>query len=154
MAVRNRNARTLIALPSDFVSGIDRASAVVLTHANITTLNATPFQLVPAPGPGKWNQLVGLAVFFDWTADYIPNAQNLRVETGAGSLLANNFLALLDPGEDFVIEIPPLPGNSYTVAGIVNRNFLLRNLSAEFGGGHAANRWYVRTVYRTWDLTF
>lgn len=118
-----------------------------LTNAQVLALRGTPITLVPAPGAGLFNELLGGHLFFDYTAAYTETDDDLAVKYTNGSGAAASATMpgeFLEATADAVQTIVPI-----TALAVANAALVLHNTGAEeFGGGNAANVLYFRVYYR------
>jgi hypothetical protein len=137
----------------DAVGGTVNKRRVVITDAEVKLLRATPKELVPAPGAGKFIEFVGMALFFDRTAVYTETADNLAVkyENGAGTTASEAIetTGFLDAASDAIMLVKPAASAVILTAAGVNKALVLHNTGdGEIGGGNAANELIAEISYR------
>ena len=143
--------------------GIIRISATVsLTQAQIIALNATPIQLVAAPGAGKAIVPLMIEFFHDYAVAAYTNAGGGHIvfEWGDGTdAVLINASRLTDASDANVIIVPDLldVAASGTAAGqafaaLANQNFRITKQTAELAAGDATNIAKIRIHYRVITL--
>lgn len=132
-----------------------RMAEVVIPTASVKVLNATPYELVPAPGAGKWLEFISVAVWLDF-ASIAYNAPNgaadlkVRYTDGAGALLSGSIetTGFISAGVDalrWAIAAGAAGGGGVTPA--VNATIVLHNVAAfEYAAGDSPLR--VQTLFR------
>ena len=137
-------------------TGVLKSASVTLTNAQMLALRATPITVVAAPGAGKWNQILGGYLVFDYTGAYTETADNmaLRYVDGSGAKASADIecTGFVDATADAITNIAPLAqlGTSpLTTAGVIsNAAIVIHNIGDdEFGGGNAANTVKVSVFY-------
>ena len=89
-------------------------ASVTIPYASVRTLNATPYELVAAPGSGKALILIGATVFMDYgSAGYdavgASDDLTLRYTNGSGGLLATvETVGFLDQTADQTRYVYPV----------------------------------------------
>jgi hypothetical protein len=129
----------------------------VLTDAQIKALRATPIELVPAQGTGKFIEFVSALLHFDvTTTGYTETADNLAIRqtNGAGALVSQAIetTGFLDQSSDKVTNALP----KIDQIGVVsNASLVLHNTGdGEVTGGNAANTLSVKVGYRVHTVSF
>mgnify|MGYP003490041633 FL=1 len=143
--------------------GGQQTATVTLTNAQMLALRATPITIIPAPGAGKWIQVLEGCLVFNYTAVYTESADNLalRYVDGSGAKASADIEAtgFVDATADAITNIAPLAQlgtSSLTTAGVISNALVcIHNIGdGEFGGGNAANtvKVIVDYIVRTTSL--
>lgn len=126
---------------------------VSITNAEMLALRATPKTLVAAPGAGYILELIKAWLFFDYTAAYTEDADNLAILWGAAGSAASATIeatGFVDATADTAIEVAPRTPAAIAKTALDNKALVLHNTGAEeYGGGNAANVIRARVAYRT-----
>ncbi len=129
---------------------------VTIATAAVKTLNATPVELVAAPGAGKAIIPIDMQFFLDFaTAAYdgIAAGEDLEVRytDGAGQLVATiEATGFMDAGADAFRH--SYPASAAATAPAANAALVLRMATGEIATGDSPLK--VRTRYRVVDLAF
>jgi hypothetical protein len=130
----------------------EETRTVVLTHAQILALRASPATLVPAAGPGTYIELVGAALLLQNTNAYTEVTYNLaiRQNNGTGVIVSQTIetTGWVDGvGTRVTNALPKID----TILLAANVPLVLHNTgAAEFGAGNAANTLAVQVRYRVY----
>lgn len=125
-----------------------------LNNTQVLSLDDTAITMVPAPGPGKYIDVIGVQLFFDYTATYT-GGSNLRLwytdrATGppaSAAITTSGFLTGVT--SDALVRVTGTPDNTTDLAGAVNVPVVLQAIAATaFGGGNASNTLRVIVHYR------
>lgn len=132
---------------------VEKTARVVLTNAQVLALRATPITLAPAPGAGKFLELVSAVLLFDRTAVYTETADNLAIKytdgSGQAASEAIESTGFLDAATDAIMPVKPVSSAVILKAACENAPLVLHNTGdGEFGGGNAANIVTALVVYR------
>ena len=144
-------------LPYPFqVAGVT-ASGVVsrttnLTNGQILAINTTPITVVPAPGGGKYVDVIGVFLYFDYTGAYTGGSA-LRLwytNRGTGPAASAEILAtfLTTGASDAGVRVQGTPDNTTDLDGALNAPVVLQAAGAAFGSGNASNTLRVVVNYR------
>lgn len=135
-----------------------QTATVTIATAAVKTLNATPVELVPAPGAGYANVLIGALAFLDYESvayDNIASGEDLAIKYTNGSGLqvaAFETTGFLDQTADQVRWVYP---TDYTTnAGqtiVANAALVAHMLSGEIATGNSPIK--IRCYYRVVPTT-
>ena len=144
------------ALPTPFsVAGITATGVVsqtpVLTNAQVLALGQTQVTVVTAPGQGKYIDVIGVALIFDYTAAYssVANAKLYygRREAGNAASAQITGSGFFDASADTIIRVAGVPDNTNppttNVAVVIGTT-----TGANMAGGNASNAIRVVVNYR------
>lgn len=143
----------------DLAEDLLRTSKVTLSSALIKTLRATPQVLVPAPGVGKYIELVSVRLrLIAGTNVLTESTANLAVKltNGSGAAVSQTVetTGFIDQAANTLTNGLPKIDAIATQAASVNAPLVLHNLGAAEYGGNAANdaQLEVLTTYRVRTL--
>lgn len=129
-----------------------QTDTVELTDTNIKALNATPIELVPAPGAGKYLEFIGATLILELTTqrDEASADGNMLIQykDASGDAVSVDIEAdaFIDAAADAITNAIPLKDVILTpVTKIVNQALVLWNDGAEFTGGSGTMT--VKTTY-------
>lgn len=150
------SADAVSGLPTPFQNAGVTATGVVsrtvtLGHGQIILLGTTPITGVPAPGPGKWIDVIGAQLFFDYTTAYAGGA-NLRLWYGttraipaSEAITVSGFLVSVTA--DHTVRVQGTPSNTPDIP--LNTAVMIGNINGvQFTSGNAANTLRVTIHYR------
>lgn len=137
------------------VNEIHETADTLIATAAVKTLNATPVELVAAPGSGKYLEFLGALLFIDYTsADYVAGAGEdlvIRYENASGQICSASVDgSVLAASADALVYIPPVSDPSASPAGFVvpdNKALVAHILTGEIATGDSPFK--IRTFYRT-----
>lgn len=133
-------------------------ASVTIPAASVKTLNATPYQLVAAPGSGKALILVGATLFMDYgSAGYdsvgASDDLTLRYTNGSGTLLATvETVGFLDQTSDQVRYVYPTTTAALTPAA--NAPIVAHLSTGEIYSAAGDSPVKVKVEYRVIDTTW
>ncbi len=128
-----------------------QTNSVIIPSDEVKTLNATPVELVPAPGANKAIQLIDAVLVLNWTADYT-GAHDLIIGLDGGTV---PVAANIDDGDfilksaDHIFVAQPLNQFEGSVASVEDKNLAI---TAEDGYGGDAGDDNVVTVTVTYRI--
>lgn len=151
-------------------SGVVRVGGAILNDAQIKALPTTPFEVVPAPGPGYFSLPLSANLHLEWVADYtnIDGSAFLFIDDAPGDQFITNLSeavssaslsGLLANGENSNAILPPLPlidtGALFGLSGFPDTDLLNQALrihvnngaSGNFTGGNVNNVLRVTVLY-------
>ena len=151
------NVNTSSLYPEPFRVGGLTASGVVskvvtLTNAQVLTLGSAPVTVLTAPGINKFLDVLGVVVFFDYTAAYTGGA-NLRLyysSRASGAAASESITAsglLVSVSADTIARVGGAASNSggdYVNTAVV----LATQTAVDFAAGDASNAVRVVINYR------
>ena len=126
-----------------------RYAEVTVTSAEILALNATPKDLVPAPGAGKVHEFIAAVLILDYeSAAYATNG-DLTINNETGTALSNTVLLanLLAKTADTMIQLQALDAANTGVPLAENEAIQLTCATGDPITGDSPLR--VKIVYRT-----
>lgn len=151
-------------IPEPFrVAGVTATGVVSrtvdLTNAQVLTLDNTAITIVPAPGASKLIDVIGVQLFFDYTAAYTGGSDlrlwytNRTTDPPASAVITTSgFLTAV--GSDALVRVTGTPDNTTDLARAVNEPVVLQAVTATvFAGGNAANTLRVVVHYRIVRVT-
>lgn len=127
---------------------------VDLTNAQVLTLDDTAITMVPAPGASKIVDVIGVALFLDYTAAYTGGSDlrlwyTNRVTGPAASGVINASGLLTAVTRDSLVRVTGTPDNTTDMGLALNTPVVLQAVAlTAFGGGNAANTLRVVVHYR------
>ncbi len=143
-------------LPVPFqASGFDVTGIVSkyvdLTNAQVIAANITPVTILPAPGNGKYYDVVSVSLAFNYTAVYtsVQNAKLYYTSRWAGNSASAEITGsgFFDNSADIIIRVAGTPDN--TNPPTTNTPVVYQSVSAAaMGGGSASNSVRVTVNYR------
>ncbi len=128
-----------------------------LTNAEVLALNTTPVTIIPAPGSGKFIDVIGASLEFNYTGAY-SSVANLRLFystrlTGAAASAVITGSGFLDATADTIIRVGGVPDN--TNPPTTNLPVVIQQVTyAAMAGGNAANSLRVVVNYRIVNTGF
>lgn len=132
-----------------------QARSVPVTSGELLTMLATPVVLVPAPGAGKWVEMISVAFYLDAGASaFTTSGENLqlRYKDAAGQKVAADIDAggLLQSTVDLACLVHAINHEGWTVAQVVNQPVVLsQDGIGEFGGNDEGDAvLWMRLSYR------
>ncbi len=132
-----------------------QVDTVNIAATAVKTLNATPVELVAAPGADKLLQFLGAVIVYDYGSEVLTeSADNLDIEydggTGAKVATTIESTGFLDQAADQVAVIPPIVvAGTNTAAANVNKNLVLLSNEGDFGGNASDDcQLTIRISYR------
>lgn len=118
---------------------------VAIANAAIDTMNATPVQLVAAPGTGKILQFLGALVvntFATAALELGSGTMDIRYENSSGGLAGQLTNAFVESAATAYAAVAPL-----TCVALVNKALVIHaSADVTSGGGNLAIRTFYRTV--------
>lgn len=114
-----------------------------LTAANIIAMNATPVQLVAAPGAGKVLEFVGATFIFDYGTTQFTSggAVVIQEETSATALSGTVAAATIQAAADSISKLLPVAATL-----TANKGIFISNATGAFATGDSVAR--VKVAYR------
>ena len=134
--------------------------SVTITTAQLLALNATPIEVIAAPGAGNFIDFLGATIWYDYnSAAYagIAAGENLvfRQTDGSGAVVSSEVetTGLLDATADVIVKCAPLSDvavGSYVIAD--NKKIVLHLLVGEVTTGNSPLKIKIqyRIMPRTW----
>lgn len=121
-----------------------QVDTISLTNVNIKALNASPKELVAAPGAGKVIEFVSAMMVLDYGSDVLTeSADNMAIEYDDGSGLAVTGViestGFIDAAADTIKTIIATEIANDDAADMVNKNLVLVNNGDEFAGNATAD---------------
>jgi hypothetical protein len=154
-------------LASETTTGVDERGAVIydpstgivqympftkrvtLTQSQIQSLNTTPIEVIPAPGTGKFVQIIAASVHYDFATSAFSGGTYLRLVHGATSVypLRTSASFIQDTSDRFETMYPD------TTSNIVSSANTAVNVTADADstGGAASSDFTIDVVYRILD---
>ena len=119
-------------------------ATVELSNANLKALNATPKELVAAPGAGKFIEFLGATLILDYGSDVLTeSADNLDIEydDGTGSAVCTTIECtnFIDQAADQLAVITPIVVATMTAEANINKNIALLSNEGDFAGNATAD---------------
>jgi hypothetical protein len=170
LRLRGSDGAVLAAIPSgaiteDMLAGVTSASIaedviqvaeVTLTNAEIKALNATPKELVAAPGAGKFIEFVGAVLYHDYGSEVLDGNHALTIGLDDGTVAVAATIAHGDfahKAADHVYAVKSAVAVNDTAANALNKNLALAG--AGDYGGNASNDtvWTIKVAYRVHDFS-
>jgi hypothetical protein len=137
--------------------GVRRTSKKALTNAEVDGLHTTPITLIPAPGAGKFIQVLSVHCMYKYGAAFtsIDASDELEIrytgDSGAELVTAiecDGFLTLTADAHRF------LPAISTVIVPVANAPVVVHMASSSIGGGAGSHLVFVVDyIVRTLDLT-
>lgn len=154
---------TVSGLPFPFqVAGVTATGVVSRTvnvsHASILTLGTTAVSLVPAPGAGKYIDVIAASFYFDYTTAYT-GTSDLRLyytnrTTGAAASPTIQRTFLTTATADTLLRLTGTIDNTTDTTGVVNGPVVLQTITgANFASGNASNSLRITVNYRIVTVT-
>lgn len=135
-----------------------QSATVTIATAAVKTLNATPVELVPAPGAGYANVLIGALAFLDYNSaayDGVASGEDLAIKYTDGSGLqvaAFETTGFLDQTSDQIRYVAPTVQTSNAGQTIVaNAALVAHMLTGEIATGNSPVK--IRCYYRVVPTT-
>ena len=135
--------------------GLAHTDTINISNAELKALNATPKELVAAPGADKYIEFISAWLILDYGTNVLTEtADNLDIEyddgTGPAVCTTIECTGFIDQAADQVmLAIPLVLAGSTTAASIVNKNLALLSNEGDFGGNAAADTTMtVKVTYR------
>lgn len=130
-------------------------ATVELTNNELDALNASPKELVAAPGAGILIEFVSAVLILDYaTAAFTETGDNLGIEYDNGSGVQVSIIestGFIDQAADTITRAIPSIDAIDAAADVVNKNLVLQNVGdGEFGGGGTTTMTVIVT-YRVHD---
>lgn len=128
-----------------FSEGVQKSADVLIANAALDTLNATPVQLVAAPGAGKALMFLGALVvnnFLTAALELGSGTLDIKYENASGGLVGQMTNAFVESAATAYAAVAPL-----TAVALVNKALVLcASADITSGGGNLAIRTYYRVV--------
>ena len=137
-----------------------KEASVTITTAQLLALNATPIEVIAAPGAGYFIDFLGATIWYDYnSAAYagIAAGENLvfRQTDGSGAVVSSEVetVGLLDATADVIVKCAALSDvsvGSYVIAD--NKKIVIHLLSGEVTTGNSPLKIKIqyRIMPRTW----
>lgn len=135
-----------------------QVATVTIPHTSVRTLNATPYELVPAPGAGYANVLHSAVVFLDYgTAAYdsvgASDDLTIRYTNGSGALIATvettSFLELTADAVRYV-----LPTTTAAITPVANAALVAHISTGEIYSAAGDSPLKFKVYYRVVPTAF
>lgn len=119
-----------------------------LSQSNITGMNATPVELIAAPGAGKVIVVKAIELFHDYAVAAYINGGDVFVEYGGGVDIVGIDVALVTEGSDsnryivpsvYQLDATTATSAGFSVAAHANAAVNITNATAAFANGDATN---------------
>lgn len=118
---------------------------IVLTDAQIKTLNSVPVELIPAPGANKYIHLISVYTIKNSSAGAYSAAPNFNVRYNGFATSITTALSLFLSSANKRWQKPAMPAVGNT-DNVVNTSIVV-STAADVTGGNAANYLVVEAVY-------
>lgn len=118
---------------------------VILTNAELKALNATPKELVAAPGADKFIEYISAVLILEYGSNVLTESDdNLDIEyndgSGPAACTTIECTGFIDQEADQVMVAPAIVvAGSTTAVSVVNKNLALLSNEGDFGGNAAAD---------------
>ena len=127
-----------------------RYAEVSITPGAIATLQATPFELVAAPGAGKVSEFISAVPILDFTAPAFTEAGDnlvVRYTNGSGLIVSQTIetTGFIDQSADKITNALP---KIDAIGMVVNAALVLHNIGAAEFGGSGGSTLRVKVAYR------
>ena len=120
---------------------------VHVSNADMATLFATPIQVIPAPGVGRFIEIISMSFFYDYvTLAYDAVTLNLTTDTATSKWVQTGTIDATS--DKYSIAVPTTPSISIPLIGnywIENKSVYLK-ASAATGSGNGTFDFYI--LYR------
>jgi len=158
-AVVSANITDDTIVSADLNETILQYATVSISNAEIKALNATPKELVAAPGAGKLIELVSCTLFLDYGSNVLaepsaPDDLAIEYDNGTGHQLTTfDTTGFITSSADaiYVVSGGGIAGaaSAVTAAANVNKNIVLWNSGGEYTGNAGADTvMTAKVVYR------
>ncbi len=127
------------------VKSVIKVKTINIAGAGCKTLNATPVELIAAPGADLLIEFLGCVIAYDYGSEVLTeSADNLDIEydggTGAKVAATIESTGFIDQSADQIAVIPPaVVAGTNTAAANVNKNLVLLSNEGDFGGNASAD---------------
>ena len=121
-----------------------QVDTIELSNVNLKALNATPIELVAAPGADKLIQFLGAVLILDYGSDVLTeSADNLDIEyddgTGSPVCATIECTGFIDQAADQLAVVTPAVIATMTAAANINKNIALLSNEGDFAGNATAD---------------
>ena len=142
------DANTDIAANTALINALAPSTAlqiaeVSLSAADLIAMNATPVEVVAAPGAGLALEFVSATMFFDYGTTQFTGGGNIYLETADGYTVSNlTGAAAITSAADAIIYMAPVG----VVSDADNQALQITNATAAFATGDGVAR--IKVAYR------
>lgn len=145
-------AITSAKLPLDII----QVASVSLTNAEIKALNATPKELVAAPGAGKVIEFIAATLFHDYGSEALTGNHVMTIGLDDGTVAVAATIAHGDfahKAADHVYSVKAAVAFNDTAANTLNKNLALTAAGDYAGNASNDTVWTVNVAYRVHDFS-
>jgi predicted RecA/RadA family phage recombinase len=136
--------------------GLIQTATVEISNAEIKAINATPKELVAAPGANKMIEFLGAVLFHDYGANALTGNHDITIGLDSGSVAVAAVVGYADfplKTADHVYAVKPALAFNDAAADALNKNLAL-TAAGDFGGNAGNDTvWTVVVSYRIIDLS-
>lgn len=139
--------------------GLLHTDTIHITNTELKALNATPKELVTAPGADKYIEFISALLILDYGSNILSEStDNLDIEYDDGTgpavcttIECTNFID--QTADQVMLAIPLVLAGTTTAASVTNKNLALLSNEGDFGGNITADTLMtVKVTYRIHDL--
>jgi predicted RecA/RadA family phage recombinase len=136
--------------------GLIKTATVAISNAEIKAINATPKELVAAPGANKMIEFLGAVLFHNYGSNALTGNHDITIGLDSGSVAVAAVVGYADfplKEADHVYAVKPALAFNDAAADVLNKNLAL-TAAGDFAGNAGADTvWSVVVSYRIVTLS-
>lgn len=136
--------------------GLIKTATVEISNAEIKAINATPIELVAAPGANKMIEFMGATLFHDYGSNALTGDHAMTIGLDDGSVAVAATIAHGDFAHktaDHIFVVQPALAFNDAALDVLNKNLALTAAGDYAGNAGADTVWTVVVSYRVIDLS-